>query len=133
MKSTPFDPKKDLAPIPFNREACGAAKIMKQKGLKWQPQVGCFVWDEKKVIEVSSPFPHRIYFVLNLGHFLRRFDTLENMAEQLIWLPTWFQARQICRRLEIPAEKLVEALPSAEEDDPESELLRLYRSIAEHL
>ncbi|MCU0645312.1 MAG: hypothetical protein MUC94_13775, partial [bacterium] len=66
MKSTPFNPKTDVAPIPFTTQVFQAARLMKEKGLKWQPHAGCFVWDEQQIIEVASPFPNRVYFILNL-------------------------------------------------------------------
>ena len=53
----------------------------------------------KGYIEVSSPFPGRIYFILNLGHFLKLFETLDEIAEKLTWLPTWHQAFLLCEKL----------------------------------
>jgi len=133
MKSTPFDPENDIAPIPFTAQVFQAAKLMKEKGLKWQPHVGCFVWDEQQIIEVSSPFPNRVYFILNLGHFLKRFETIENIAKKLVWLPTWHQARQICQRLKIPDEKILHVIQSSNLAEPGSELIGLYRLISEAL
>jgi len=133
MKSTPFNPEIDIAPIPFTDQVFQTAKLMKEKGLKWQPHVGCFVWDEKQIIEVSSPFPNRVYFILNLGHFLKRFETIENIAEKLVWLPTWHQARQICKQLNIADEKILHVIQSSNLSEPGSELIGLYRLISEAL
>ena len=132
MKSTPFNPETDIAPIPFTDEVCHLAKQLKEKNLKWQPHVGCFVWDELRLVEAASPFPHRIYFILNLGHFLRRFQTTRNIANRLVWLPTWHQALEIYKQLNIPHEKLVNAL--RKKDPRESEMLvSLYQIILEHM
>jgi len=132
MKSTPFNPDTDLAPIPFTDQVCSLAKRMKEQNLAWQPHVGCFVWDELELIEPSSPFPHRIYFILNLGHFLRRFETVQAIAENLIWLPTWHQALQICKRLGVPDEKIIKGLDDNDQLESES-LVFLYRLMLEHL
>jgi hypothetical protein len=40
-----FNPQRDLAPLPFDDRTCRRALQMKADGLKWQPPVGCFVWD----------------------------------------------------------------------------------------
>lgn len=133
MKSTPFDPANDLPPIPFTDQLLQAAKGMKEKGLKWQPHVGCFVWDDQQMIEVPSPFPNRVYFILNLGHFLKRFETIENIADKLVWLPTWHQARQICHRLNIPYAKILHVIQSSNPAEPGTELIGLYRQISEAL
>ena len=63
--------------------------------MTWRPHVGCFMWDPEGCIEVPSPFPERIYFILNLGHFIRLLGSLEEIARKLVWLPTWHQALRI--------------------------------------
>lgn len=88
MKPTPFNPDTDLATTPFDERNCNLAAELKRAGLPWKTHVGCFVWDRDEYIEAPSPFPRRIYSILNLGHFLKRFETLENVSEKLIWLPT---------------------------------------------
>jgi len=110
MKPTPFDPVTDLAPIPFSRELCQLAAQLKQDGLIWNPHVGCFVWDKDEHIPVSSPFPQRIYFILNMRHFLKIFESTSKMVEQLVWLPTWHQARLICEQLSIASKEINEKL-----------------------
>ena len=101
MTSKRFDPEKDLAPMPFDKRICRQALEMKKTGLEWRPQVGCFVWDPDEYIKPASPFPGRIYFILSLARFIDIFDTIEEMAEKLVWLPTWHQARLVCRQLGI--------------------------------
>ena len=69
MHSTPFDMENDLTPIPFDRRICEMAAKLKNEGIPWKPHVGCFIWDRDEYISVPSPFPERIYFILNLGRF----------------------------------------------------------------
>jgi hypothetical protein len=125
MKPTPFDPAQHLAPTPFDERHCAAAARLKEAGLPWTPHVGCFVWDHEAHIEVSSPFPSRVYFILNLGHFLKRFGTLEAIAERLVWLPTWHQARHLCDRYDAGSVKAVNVRGRR----PGNELLELYERL----
>ena len=68
----------DLEPIPFSSRHCKLAKRLKEKGLDWEPHVGCFVWDENGHISVSSPFPNRIYFIPNLDHFFKSLSSINS-------------------------------------------------------
>jgi hypothetical protein len=99
MTSKGFDPEKDLAPIPFDESICMRALEMKRNGLIWRPHVGCFVWDPEEFIKPASPFPGRIYFILSISRFLEIFDSIEEIIEKLVWLPTWHQAMLVCRQL----------------------------------
>lgn len=92
MKPTPFDPARDYAPIPFDPAVLEAARRLKAAGLRWRPHVGCFVWDPDGHMPVPSPFPERVYFVLNLGRFTEILGSVEAMQECLVWVPTWTQA-----------------------------------------
>jgi hypothetical protein len=99
MKTQRFDPETDLAPMPFDERICHRALEMKQNGLVWRPHVGCFVWDLDEHIKPDSPFPGRIYFILSLKRFIDIFDSIDQMADKLVWLPTWHQAQLIYRQL----------------------------------
>ncbi|MGD9031077.1 MAG: hypothetical protein PVH02_00355 [Desulfobacteraceae bacterium] len=133
MKPTPFVAGTDLEPIPFSSEHCALAKELKEKGLDWHPHVGCFVWDEKGHIKISSPFPNRIYFILNLGHFLRIFETIENMRDKLVWLPTWHQAKIICKNLNIGRAEINAALGGEEAVGVWADAAILYKLISKRL
>lgn len=133
MKQTPFNKKTDLAPIPFSEEHCHMAEKLKQAGLQWTPHVGCFIWDRDNHISVSSPFPNRIYFILNSGHFLNIFKTLEAMKEKLIWLPTWNQARILCQQLNINEKEIAEALSPVNSIEIGKDLLYFYTCILNKL
>lgn len=125
MKSTPFDPKEDLAPIPFTERVCIFAKSLKENGLIWDPHPGCFVWDPTRALKVSSPFPNNIYFVLNVSHFEKLLGNKQTMRRRLVWLPTWYQARQLLQKLNTPPEEI----QACYTEDPEQELLNLYTKI----
>jgi len=133
MKSTPFDPEKDFAPIPLDKNMRQLAQELKSHGLVWQPQVGSFVWDPENTIPVPSPFPDRIYFVLNLNHFLKILGSIERMQEKLVWLPSWQQARQICLTLDIPHSQIQEKLRDNSIWSAQQETRVLYELILEKL
>lgn len=88
------------------------------------------MWDKSGAIEAPSPFPHNIYFILNLNRFLSIFGTIEEIEAKLVWLPTWYQARLLCSKLAIP---LNHSNRSDEPISPEDELLELYEAVRSHL
>ena len=129
-----FNPEKDLAPMPFDERVCRQAMAMKKNGLVWRPQVGCFVWDPDEFIKPTSPFPDRIYFILSLARFIEIFDTIDQIAEKLVWLPTWHQARLVCRQLGLTDENLeIWQQRDLTSPSPVEELLQIYRLIIETL
>ena len=133
MKSKRFNPEKDLAPIPFDERICLQALRMKKGGLAWQPHVGCFVWDPDEFIKPTSPFPGRIYFILSLARFIEIFDSIEHIAEKLVWLPTWYQARLVCQQLGI-ADQAVDVRRQQDHPIlPADELVHVYGLIADAL
>ncbi len=129
MKSTPFNPKTDLSPIPFTERVCVFARNLKENGLVWDPHPGCFVWDPSRSVKVSSPFPNNIYFMLNVGHFERLLGSKEMIRRRLVWIPTWFQARQLLQKIGITSEEI----NACHSEDPEQELLNLYTKILNEL
>ena len=133
MTSKRFDPEIDLAPMPFDERICRQALEMKKTGLEWRPQVGCFVWDPDESIKPASPFPGRIYFILSLARFLDIFGTIEQMAEKLVWTPTWHQARLVCRQLGITDEVLEGRRQRNPGSTPVEELLGIYGLVIETL
>jgi hypothetical protein len=105
---------------------------LKAAGLSWEPEVGCFVWDHQGIIASPSPFPKRIYFILSMKRFLSIFGDIEEMKFRLVWLPTWYQTRQIIHRLQtrdMDRGLQLHANPSA---SPEAELIGLYQHILQH-
>jgi hypothetical protein len=133
MKSTPFVQGTDLEPIPFTENLCQAAKRLKAGGLDWRPHVGCFVWDESGAIKASSPLPNRIYFILNLNHFIRIFHSIEGMKNALVWLPTWHQTKLLCRRVGLSTQEIEEALRGHPFKETDGDLIALYELLRHRL
>ncbi len=129
MKPTPFAPATDLAPIPFDGRHRAAARRLKQAGLAWKPHVGCFVWDPDGLLPVDSPFPDRVYFILNLGHFVRLLGSVERVQERLVWLPTWHQARLVAEALGVGEEAIRTIWTGETLPGPGEDLLMLYERI----
>lgn len=126
MKPTPFDEKKDYAPTPFERRHCEMAARLKKAGLRWWVHVGCFAWDPDGWIVETSPLPNRIYFILNLSYFSRALGGTEGISRKLVWLPTWHQARLLCRERNV-SDQAVAAIWSAPIPmGPGDELMALY-------
>ena len=133
MKTKRFNPEKDLAPMPFDESICRKALEMKKSGLTWQPHVGCFVWDPDEFIKPASPFPGRIYFILSLQRFIEIFDSTEEIAAKLVWLPTWHQAGMICRQLGISDEAIEKERKKGDALSASDDLLRIYGLIIKAL
>jgi hypothetical protein len=102
-KTMQTEKKDQTSPIPINNSVLMSALRMKTNGLPWSPQVGCFVWDRESVIQAPSPFPKRVYFILSMPRFMKIFGSQEAMRKQLVWVPTWHQAYQLCRQLGVAA------------------------------
>ena len=122
---TSYEP---LDPIPFTDRLLDLALLLKQSGLPWIPHVGCFVWDHQGVVTAPSPFPKNVYFILSMKRFLGIFGDAEQMKRQLVWLPTWYQALQLCRRLGIPASQI-----DSKSSTGEKALMALYSHILHRL
>ncbi|WP_419658068.1 uncharacterized protein Dvar_70600 [Desulfosarcina variabilis str. Montpellier] len=122
-----------LAPIPMDDRIMALALQMKQAGLPWEPEVGCFVWDREGIIAQPSPFPKRIYFILSMQRFLAIFGDQEKMKRHLVWLPTWYQARQVLRRLRIADPGADWDRSAGQSATGEAEMIHLYQRILQGL
>ncbi len=109
------------------------AAQLKEAGLPWKPHVGCFVWDRDEQINVPSPFPEHIYFILNLGRFLEIFESIEKIIEKLIWVPTWHQARILCDKLGINKNEIMDTLLHEKYTSADDEVLLLYKILLRKL
>lgn len=125
--------KDQTSPIPINNSVLMSALRMKTNGLPWSPQVGCFVWDRESVIQAPSPFPKRVYFILSMPRFMKIFGSQEAMRKQLVWVPTWHQAYQLCRQLGVAASDTRQSTGSVGSNSEEDGLLGLYDRIARAL
>ncbi|MBW2434332.1 MAG: hypothetical protein JRF36_12060 [Deltaproteobacteria bacterium] len=133
MKPIHFDPQTDLAPMAFDNQICQLALKIKRLGIKWQPHVGCFVWDPDRTIAADSPFPHRIYFILSLPRFIDIFGSRQAIVERLVWLPTWHQARLLCRQLNVPDDAVANIWQSRASLSAGEELPKMYELIIDAL
>ena len=91
------NPRPANPPLPTSKDVLNAAGALKKAGLRFDPAVGCFVWDPDGHIAPDSPFPNRVYMILSLHRFLQIFGTEEAIAEKLIWVPTEHQVRRLLR------------------------------------
>ena len=133
MEPIPFNPVTDVAPIPFEQQHLELARQLKQRGLVWKPHVGCFVWDPQECIEVASPFPLRVYFILSLPRFVGIFGSPEAVADKLVCLPTWHQARLLALRFGVRPDMIAGLWPPESVPSPGEELVGLYRLIRDAL
>ncbi len=115
----------------FCNEEIELAQLFKAYGYPWEPATGHFVLDQSNLIECPSPFQDRVYFILDLKHFLRRSGTLENLKTRMCWLPTWEQARQILDELGVSAGDVTQRLVETDALVSGSERLELYRMVEE--
>ncbi|MDZ7663801.1 MAG: hypothetical protein U5K27_00455 [Desulfotignum sp.] len=133
MNSKKFDQENDVAPTPFSHRHTEMAEKLKETGLPFHPHVGCFVWDPQEVIKSPSPFPNRIYFILSLQRFLDIFGNKENIKKQLVWLPTWHQARVLCEKMDIGTDQIASLWQKEANMSPGEDLLAIYSILYETL
>lgn len=81
----------------------------------------------------SRPFPCRIYFILNLGHFMRIFGSAGEMVTRVVWLPTWHQARLLCIQLGIDGREVAGVWEENAAISPGEDLLALYHLLLKTL
>ena len=86
----------------FTEEQISIAKRLKELEMPWTPQVGHYVYDANQICPKSSPFRERVYFLLNFDCFMQHVGGLERFRNNMVWLPTWHDAREILRDLGIP-------------------------------
>jgi hypothetical protein len=55
------------------------------------------------------------------------------MREKLVWLPTWHQARLLCRRLGIDDKEIADIWTSGLTMNPGDELRAVYQKLADAL
>ena len=133
MKPLAYNPQLDLPPMLFDVVICDLAAKLKGHGLVWQPHVGCFVWDPNKNIKADSPFPLRIFFILNLQRFIDIFGSIQEIADKLVWLPTWHQARLICQQLKISDQAVAKIIQNNQPLSLDREIISIYELILDAL
>ena len=132
MKPIPFDPDSDLAPIPFDQRTLSLAYDLKNAGLKWRPHVGCFAWDRERHIHPDSPFPNNVYFILSLPRFIDLFGTRASIAQKMVWIPTWHQARLLCKKIGITDASIAAMWQRGKELAVDDDVCGLYELLIEN-
>lgn len=117
----------------FSEAEIALAQLFKAYGLDWSPAPGHYVLDQSELIECGSPFQGRVFFILDLKHFLRRCGTLTELKQRMCWLPDWDDARQILRDLSVDSRWVAERLQTSRAIESGTERLELYRMIEESL
>ena len=122
MKTVPFSPQTDLAPINFDESAL----LLAQKMKRWEPHIGCFAWDAQKLIQPASPFSNNVYFILSLPRLIDIFGGIVEIRKKLTWVPTWHQARLLCRQLGVKDEAVTTLWREKTPMAPGEEILAMY-------
>jgi hypothetical protein len=117
----------------FSDEELELAQLFKAYGLDWKPAPGQYVLDQGQLIEAPSPFQERVFFILDLRHFLRRSGTLDGLKERLCWLPTFEDARALLRDFGVSNSEVARRLCETGALASGSERLELYRMIEDCL
>lgn len=117
----------------FSDEELELAQLFKAFGLEWTPCPGMYVLDQSDLIECDSPFQGRVFFILDLKHFLRRAGTLEQLKDRVCWLPTWEQARRLLADMGVPPGPIAQRLIDSRALVDGTERLELYRMIEERI
>lgn len=110
----------------FSQDEIRLAHELKAAGLPWNPQPGHYVWDGMPLIQRDSPFHDRVFFILDLKHFLRRSETIERLVESMVWLPTWEQCRDQLADRSVAAEEIAAHLQATDAIENRNERLELY-------
>lgn len=111
----------------FSLDEIALARRLRDAGLPWTPAVGHYVYDERGIIEAPSPFQERVYFILDLKHFLRRSETIDGLIRAMFWLPDWRQTRALLRARGVPDETVISHLSRERAMEQGAELIALYR------
>jgi hypothetical protein len=114
----------------FTDEEIQLAKQMRTQGLNWGPKAGNYVYDETGFCKQPSPFQEKVYFILNYDYFMKAVGGVERFKEIMIWLPTWYDARQILRTFEVSNENILEHLNGQRAIEQGHERLALYQLIS---
>lgn len=110
----------------FSQDEIQLAHELKANSLPWNPQPGHYVWDGEPLIRHESPFHDRVFFILDLKHFLRRSETIERLVESMVWLPTWEQCRVELANRSVPVEEVSAHLRATDALANQTERRELY-------
>lgn len=105
----------------------------KALGLAWEPSVGNYVYDATGAVKPTSPFQQHVYFLLNYDCFMDRVGGVERFKTIMTWLPTWSDAREVLRSLDVSDKQVQDELVRSGALKDGSELLQLYELIDQQL
>ena len=111
----------------FTEDQITIAKRLKKLGIPWQPQVGHYVYDANRICPKSSPFQQGVYFLLDFACFMQHVGGVARFRDNMVWLPTWHEAREILHQLGVPAAEVASLTTEAILQG--DELTCLYRLI----
>ena len=94
----------------FSEEEIQLAKDLRKLGLAWEPKAGHYVYDETGFCKQASPFQEKVYFILNYNYFMKAVGGVERFKEIMIWLPTWDDARELIRGLDVSDQAMLDYL-----------------------
>lgn len=69
----------------------------------------------------------------NYPYFMKTVGGLERFKEIMVWLPTWYDAREIVRRLDVSDQEVFAHLRETEAFESGRERLALYNLIASRI
>lgn len=121
------------AELRFSPRALELSAQLKAKGLSWEPTAGQFVWDEDGVLPHTSPFQDRVFFILDLKHFLRYAGSVDAMQRRMRWLPAWHDARCWLTQHGVDDVAVAQRLSQNQAIEKHCELEVLYEMILEQL
>ncbi len=113
----------------FSLEEITLARDLRRQGLVWEPRAGHYVYDETGFCKQSSPFQEKVYFILNYDYFMKAVGGVERFKQIMIWLPTWEDARDILRNLEVTDQEVAVRLTGQRGVARGIERLVLYEQI----
>ncbi len=113
----------------FTDEEIALARHFRDNGLQWSPQPGHYVYDETGFCKQPSPFQEKVYFILNYPYFMKTVGGVERFKTIMVWLPTWYDAREILRSLDCSDPTILEYLTLHNAFERGDELLALYKLI----
>jgi hypothetical protein len=117
----------------YTDEEIKLARQLRDEGLFWEPRAGHYVYDETGFCKQPSPFQEGVYFILNYPYFMKAVGGVERFKEIMIWLPTWYDAREILRENGLADQQIVDHLCDEHAIERGTERLALYQMILSSL
>lgn len=117
----------------FHEDEIELAQLMHSIGFEWEPQVGNYVYDLENMIKKPSPFQEHVYFILRLGEFLKIAGDIEQLQQNMCWLPTWEDARAMLKQWGVCPDDIKQRLIDEDAFEKGNERLILYKMMFEIL